>query len=79
MHSIACDFILQQDIPLVKDFFIFFQIISILILIDFSIFKMKLLKDCAMLICRTSRTISKSQNNIIKNYIFQNIKKGELR
>ena len=32
-----------------------------------------------MLICRTSRTISKSQNNIIKNYRFQNIKKGELR
>ena len=40
---------------------------------------MKLLKDYAILICGTSRTISKSQNNIIKNYRFQNIKKGELR
>jgi len=40
---------------------------------------MKLLKGYAILICRTSRTIFKSKNNIIKNYRFQNIKKGELR
>ena len=37
---------------------------------------MKLVKDYAILIRRTSRTISKSQNNIIKNYRFQSIKKG---
>jgi len=48
-------------------------------LINFSIFKMKLLKDYAILICRTSRAISKSQNNIIENCRLQNIKKGELR
>lgn len=40
---------------------------------------MKLLKDYAILICRTLRAISKSQNNIIKNCRLQNIKKGELR
>ncbi len=73
----------NKTIPLVKDFFIivfkFLQIISTLMLINFSIFKMKLLKDYAILICRTSRAISKSQNNIIENCRLQNIKKGELR
>jgi len=36
---------------------------------------MKLLKGYAILIYRTSRIISKSQNNTIENYGFQNIKK----